>query len=228
LQQSPPHGAVSALFLRIGEGEQMTKLWQGIAGFLFVAGLTAWSFVWFRATYTHNKRLREVVPGRFYRSGQLTVGGFTEAVKRLGIRTIINVQEDVPDPDVWQSWLDRSTMKESALCKLLGVRYIWLTPDLVPPGEENPRPKVIDEFLAVMDDESVYPVLIHCKAGLHRTGVLTAVYRMQYQGWSPAQAYHELKANGFGEWACTSDNEYVKQYVLLYEPRIQTSLRAAR
>jgi protein tyrosine phosphatase (PTP) superfamily phosphohydrolase (DUF442 family) len=206
----------------------MAKLRQGIIAFIFVAGLTVWSFVWFRATYTHSKRLREVVPNRFYRSGQLTVAGFTEAVARLGIRTIINVQEDVPDPEVWQSWLDRSTIKESELCKKLGVQYVWLTPDLVSPVEEHPRPRVIDEFLSIMDDSSTYPVLIHCKAGLHRTGVLTAIYRMQYQGWTPATAYKELKANGFGEWACNSDNEYVKQYVLRYQPRLPSVLRAAR
>jgi tyrosine-protein phosphatase SIW14 len=206
----------------------MTRRWHGLVLVVFVAALCTWSFVWFRATYSHNKRLREVVAGRVYRSGQLTVGGFTEAVERFGIRTIVNVQEDVPDPDLWQSWLDRSTMKESDLCRQLGVRYVWLTPDLDNPSKDHPRPSVIDEFLALMDDESAYPVLIHCKAGLHRTGCLTAVYRMQYQDWSPEAAFHELKANGFGEWACTSDNEYVRQYVLRYQPRVGADFRAAR
>jgi hypothetical protein len=206
----------------------MVRARQLLIGFVFVAGFTAWTYVWFRATYSHNKRLREVVPGRIYRSGQLTVGGFAEAVERFGIRTIINVQEDVPDPDVWQSWLDRSTIKESELCRRLGVRYVWLEPDLDSPLKDNPRPRVIDDFLAVMDDETVYPVLIHCKAGLHRTGILTAVYRMQYQGWAPAAAYRELKANGFGEWACNSTNLYVSQYVLRYQPRPQVGSRAAR
>jgi hypothetical protein len=206
----------------------MRRLREVLIGLIFVGGLTAWSFVWFRATYTYNKRLREVVPGRVYRSGQLTVGGFTEAVERFGIRTIINVQEDVPDPDIWQSWLDRSTIKESDLCRQLGVRYVWLQPDLDSPAKDHPRPKVIDDFLAVMDDETVYPVLIHCKAGLHRTGILTAVYRMQYQGWSPAAAFRELKANGFGEWACNSTNFYVDQYVLRYQPRLPLGSRAAR
>ena len=34
-----------------------------------------------------------------------------------------------------------------------------------------------------MDDPDSYPVLIHCNAGLNRTGVMVAVYRMEYQGW---------------------------------------------
>jgi protein-tyrosine phosphatase len=81
------------------------------------------------------------------------------------------------------------------------------------------HPEAIDEWLAVLDDERNYPVLIHCRAGLHRTGVLVAVYRMEYEGWSPAEAFRELKAHGFGPWVCTSANDYVKQYVLTYRPR---------
>ena len=206
----------------------MTRLWQGLVGLGFVVAFTAWTYCSFRATYSHNKRLREVEPGRFYRSGQLTVEGFTEAVERFGIRTILNVQEDVPDPDLWKNWFDRTPMKERDLCEKLGVRYVWLAPDLDAYDKDHPRPRVLDDYLALLDDESAYPVLIHCKAGLHRTGVLTAVYRMQYQGWSPEAAYHELKANGFGEWVCTSANEYVKQYVLRYQPRRPFGLSMSR
>jgi protein tyrosine/serine phosphatase len=67
---------------------------------------------------------------------------------------------------------------------------------------------------------------LHCKAGLHRTGVLTAVYRMEYEGWSPQQALAELKANGFGDSKATSANDYIVQYILAYRPR--TSDRGTR
>jgi hypothetical protein len=99
----------------------------------------------------------------------------------------------------------------------LGVRYVLLKPDLIPlPYTRFQRPETIDDFLELMDDPDVYPVLIHCRAGLHRTGCLSAVYRMEYQGWTPAEAYEEMKAHGFGDWACTSANDYVSQYVLNY------------
>src|SRR5262249_12958390 len=149
---------------RSGEGGDMTRSWQAVAAGLFLAAFSAGTYVYFRSTYSHNKRLRVVVPGRFYRSGQLTADGFTEAVERFGIRTIINVQDDVPDPDLWTSYFDRTPLEESELCRRLGVRYVWLAPDLVGRDELNPRPKAIDEFLALMDDESTYPALIHCKA----------------------------------------------------------------
>jgi protein tyrosine/serine phosphatase len=70
-----------------------------------------------------------------------------------------------------------------------------------------------------MDRAENYPVLIHCKAGLHRTGVLVALYRMEYDGWSAQRAMDELKECGFGETKATRANEYIKQYVLTYRPR---------
>ena len=82
---------------------------------------------------------------------------------------------------------------------------------------------MIDEFLSLMDNPANRPVLLHCKAGLHRTGVLVAVYRMEYDGWDPLAAVEELKANGFGDVACTAANDYIQQYVLNYKPRTQRS-----
>ena len=74
-----------------------------------------------------------------------------------------------------------------------------------------------------MDDPANYPVLIHCKAGLHRTGILVAVYRMEYEGWTPQAAIRELKDNGFGEFVCSSANNYVQEYILTYRPRSRKS-----
>src|SRR5262249_13018458 len=131
---------------------------------------------------------------------------------------IINVQDDVPDPALRTGWGGK--IAETELCKQLGVRYVALAPDLQPrtaPG--GPRPKVIDEFLKIMAGPDAYPALVHCKAGLHRTGVLCAVWRMEYDGWSNGQAYYELKEHGFGNTACTRSNDYVCQYVLDYKPR---------
>ena len=73
-------------------------------------------------------------------------------------------------------------------------------------------------MLAVFDDPASYPVLIHCKAGLHRTGCMAAVYRMEYQGWTPRQAVAEMRANGFAATDCTSANDYIYQYVTSYRP----------
>ncbi|WP_462379020.1 tyrosine-protein phosphatase [Pseudomonas sp. Marseille-QA0892] len=43
------------------------------------------------------------------------------------------------------------------------------------------------------------PVLIHCKHGRDRTGLMAAMYRTVIQGWSRDEAIAEMTAGGFGE-----------------------------
>ncbi len=61
------------------------------------------------------------------------------------------------------------------MCARLGVRYVFMPPALIHRKQvPEHRPETIDEFLKLMDDPESYPVLLHCRAGLHRTGVLVA------------------------------------------------------
>jgi protein tyrosine phosphatase (PTP) superfamily phosphohydrolase (DUF442 family) len=191
----------------------------GLALLLFV---TLTPIFFYRYVYTQNKRLREVTPGKVYRSGQMTVDGFTQAIHLYGLRTIINFQDEYPDPDLPLTPLSTKTIKESELCKQLGVRYLWMPPDLLPhrriPAE---RPRTLDRFFRLMDDKANYPVLLHCRAGLHRTGVMVAAYRMEYEGWDWHQALAELRDNGFGLWVSTSANDYITQYLLTFRRGIR-------
>jgi protein-tyrosine phosphatase len=83
---------------------------------------------------------------------------------------------------------------------------------------EGTRPRVIDDYLELLDKPEVYPVLIHCAAGLHRTGELTAIYRMEYEGWSKGAAVRELKAAGFGDCACTTADDMIYNMIEKYQP----------
>jgi hypothetical protein len=180
--------------------------------------------VHFRWVYTHSKRLREVEPGVLYRGGEMTAPGFADAVDLYHLRTIINLQDEYPDPDLAKGYFGGGTVKESELCRQLGVRYVYIPPDLIPRREvPEHRPAAIDRFLNLMDDPANHPALVHCRAGLHRTGVMVAVFRMEYDGWTSRQAIEELKANGFGEWPCTDANDYIRQYILTYQRGLRNS-----
>jgi hypothetical protein len=174
----------------------------------------------YRAQYVHAKRFREVEPGRFYRSGQMTAAGFREMIDRYHIKTVVNLQHEEPDPLLADHWLGRGKMRETELCERLGVRYRLLTPDLLPPDNTlDKQPAAVAEWLKLLDDPTSYPVLVHCKAGLHRTGRLTAIYRMEYDGWSAGEALREMRANGYGYVAASEGDDYVIQFVENYRPR---------
>jgi hypothetical protein len=178
--------------------------------------------VYYRVQYAHSKRLRTVLAGMVYRSGQMTAEGFRDALISLGIKTVVNLQDEYPDPDLARTFLDRGTIKETDLCRELHVRYVFIAPDVLPrdwtPAQ---RPEAVEKMLAIYDDPNNYPILLHCKAGLHRTGCMAAIYRMEFQGWTPEQAVEEMRDHGFGDKDCTAANDYVYQYVLSYRPGLR-------
>jgi tyrosine-protein phosphatase SIW14 len=197
-----------------------------IFGLAIAALIIGVPIVHYRSSYAHAKRLRAVEAGVLYRSGAMTASGFREALQRHGIRTVINLQDEFADPVLPQGYLNSTPVKETDVCRELGVCYLHLSPDLISrrkvPAE---RPAAIERFLAVMDDPANYPVLIHCKAGLHRTGVMAAVFRMEYQKWTRDEALREIKDLGFGDYACTSANDYIVQYILTYQRGLRTDPR---
>jgi len=174
----------------------------------------------YRYEYIQSKRFRVVTPGRFYRSGQMTVPGFRDAIKQFNIKTIINLQHEEPDPLLTQHWLGEGKIPESELCEQLGVKYVLLTPDKLPPGNRlDSVPPVVDEYLKLLDDENNYPILLHCTAGLHRTGRLTAIYRMEMLGWTPGEALREARANGYGFIMASEWDVFAIQFIENYLPR---------
>lgn len=193
-----------------------------ILGLTLAAIVVGVPWVAYRALYAHAKRFREVTPGRFYRSGQMTADGLRQFVRRFGIKTVVNLQNEAPDPLIRHGYFGRPAIRESEVCAELGAKYVLLEPDLRAdgPGDDPTAvPLVLGDYLKILDDPAAYPVLIHCKAGLHRTGLLAAVYRMEYEDWAVGDAVRELRANGFGDDACTDANAYVDQYIKRYRVR---------
>jgi protein tyrosine/serine phosphatase len=197
----------------------------GIAIAVAIVGVPA---IRYRMVYENEKRFREVSAGKFYRCGQMTESGFRARLREHGIKVVINLQDEDPDPLLPSGYWDKPHITESQVCAEEGAQLVFLSfagdRGLLPRNEATPqrRPRVIDDFLKLCDDPANYPILIHCKAGLHRTGALTAIYRMEYEGWPLADAMRELRANGFGDRKCTTANDYIYEYLIQYEPRKKT------
>ncbi len=194
-----------------------------VAGVALAAMLVYVPFLYYRYVWEHSKRLRPIEEGRVYRSGCLSADGFRDAIQKLHIKTVISFWDEDPDPILNASRFNHTSIKESDLCKSMGVDYRFIYVQLLNDDRAGKdRPPAIDEFLKVMDDEASYPVLIHCKAGLHRTGIMAAIYRMEYDGWTREEALHELRSHGFGYFLANISNPYIEQYVMPYQSRSKT------
>jgi protein tyrosine phosphatase (PTP) superfamily phosphohydrolase (DUF442 family) len=130
------------------------------------------------------KRFEQVDAG-LYRGGQPDAEGFG-ALRRLGIRTVINL---------------RHTADEQRLVESAGLRYVALPTHLRPFGVSGGLSKeTVRSFFQLVDDPASGPVFLHCRRGADRTGTLVAMYRIARQGWTPEAAYKEARATGMRWW----------------------------
>jgi tyrosine-protein phosphatase SIW14 len=157
------------------------------------------------------RNFREVRRGVLYRSGQMTVEGLSKAHHEYHFKTVVSLRDalapGMPPPDA----------AEEEFCAKEEITFLRLPPyhwegeeGMAPPVEENVR-----KFRAVMADPKNFPVLLHCFAGVHRTGAFTAIYRMEFENWTNAQAMAEMKACGYS----TLDEEWdILSYLERYRP----------
>ena len=58
---------------------------------------------------------------------------------------------------------------------------------------------ILKSLRAIQSAEANGPVLMHCKHGSDRTGLIAAMYRVIVQGWSKEDALSEMTEGGFGD-----------------------------
>ena len=117
----------------------------------------------------------------YYRGSQPQGRDYDDLVA-VGVKTLINLTSDDADPN------------ETASAQRVGLKYfvIPMTTHQAPSTEQ------LDQFLKIVADRANQPVYVHCVGGRHRTGVMTAVYRMTHDGWNADRAFSEMKQYKFG------------------------------
>jgi protein tyrosine/serine phosphatase len=115
----------------------------------------------------------------YFRGAQPSGHDFDD-LKALGVKTVIDLTKD-------------GDASEAGTVERLGMMFhrIPLT------TTEIPSAKAVEDFLALVNDPSNLPVYVHCQGGRHRTGAMTAVYRLTHDNWTADQAYGEMKKFGF-------------------------------
>lgn len=163
------------------------------------------------------RSFRVVKPGVLYRSGQLSQSGLERVLNDHGIRTIITLR----DPAVSGKEPDWG---EEEFCRNLDIQYVRITPRPWSSPNDGPAPADtgVRSFLKIMDDPANYPVLVHCFAGVHRTGAYLAAYRMEFDRWPNDRALDELRAGGYEHLDEEAD---VRGYLESYRPRWNPSPR---
>jgi len=102
------------------------------------------------------------------------------ALKAMGVKTIIDLRRDyLPEERQWATEL--------------AMNYFNIP---LRSGRRATKEQT-EYFLRLVNDPSNAPVYVHCKGGRHRTGAMTAVYRITHDNWTAEQAYEEMKKYDF-------------------------------
>lgn len=122
-----------------------------------------------------------VVPGRVYRCSQPSADGLRNQVLDHNIRTVLNLRgPSLAPPAEWYA-------DELATTHALGVSQedVTLSAYLPPPPAELKR--LVDVL-----DHTEYPILVHCKQGADRTGLVSALILLLYTDASLIDARRQL------------------------------------
>src|SRR6201990_2241925 len=104
---------------------------------------------------------------RFFRGAEPKGIEDIQALKDLGISTVIDLQE-------------KPERTERANVESLGMRYV----NIPMVDKAYPKPEWVAAFLKTVDDPSTGKFFVHCAGGRHRTGAMGAVYRFEKYGWT--------------------------------------------
>jgi protein tyrosine/serine phosphatase len=150
----------------------------GLALVAFPVAVLARDAKWARPiTLDGVPNLNQVAP-YLYRSAQPTAAGFKAAESKLKLQTVINLRNFHSDADL---------LKGTKIEQQLVPMNAWhITND-----------EVISALKLIKAAQAKGPVLLHCQHGADRTGVVVAMYRVIYQGWSKQQALDEMENGGF-------------------------------
>jgi tyrosine-protein phosphatase SIW14 len=145
----------------------------------------------------HIENFGRVSPS-YYRGAEPRGNDYAD-LAALGVKTVVDLRGRDADSDA------KVTVERT------GMKYVQIPMTT----RETPSASKIQEFLRIVTDPANQPVYVHCVGGRHRTGVMTAVYRMTQDGWTADQAFKEMKEYDFGPAFLHPE---FKRFVYGYEP----------
>jgi protein tyrosine/serine phosphatase len=105
-----------------------------------------------------------------------------EALKNMGVKTIVNLENDAQAIADEKQWLDARGMMQ-------------VVEEMT--GTTAPEDTQVSQTLGILADPDKRPMFVHCMKGQDRTGVIIALHRIFNEGWSAKAAEDEMLGFGF-------------------------------
>lgn len=143
------------------------------------------AYIYRTSVFRISKNFDVVDDGKLYRSAQLTTEELEEVVQKYHIKTVISLRGSPSRTDYYEPEADTT--------ERLKIKFVPIPmSDVYYPLESE-----LKEVFSVFENPTDYPVLIHCRVGTDRTGMIAALYERVYMNKSVDEALEELT---FAHW----------------------------
>lgn len=134
-----------------------------------------WAIVYYAHWVLLRRRFVAIAAGRVYQSGAMYPSLLIRYARRYSITTVIDFRGENENGVC----AERQALAEA------GVRHVNIPVGILPTRDSLRR------FIEVMreDLQDGKRVLMHCKDGQGRAIAFAAIYRIEFEGWDPVQAY---------------------------------------
>ncbi len=146
------------------------------------------------------KRFRVVEAGQIYRGGWQQPRVLRRLLGEHRVTTLLNVACDPAEQDA---------AGEGAVVRELGV--VWHK--ILMPGTGLGTLEQLDVAADIIAARARRPIFVHCAAGVHRTNMAIAAYRLKHCGWPLDETLGEMARFGFDRSRDWEQEVHLRSYV---------------
>lgn len=158
---------------------------------------------------THlNYNFKTITNDKVFSSGVIPPEKIKDYVEDNNIKTIIDFRHPEIIDELNPANIDDITKERNAVSKIDNVNYHNI------PSDQVPTQQNLDSLFNILDNEDVYPVLMHCYHGTGRAQIYSAIYRIEYEDFTNEEARKKtrtlLKFSSFDDGK--PKGEFLKNY----------------
>lgn len=156
---------------------------------------------------TRPEHFSVVEDGVLYRSALLDSGNLNKVLDRYGIKTVVDLS----------AYHDRKRealhQEEARICREKGVNWVPLSMR----SQTPPTGQQVTQWLDLLKNPENHPILVHCTHGVVRTGIMVAIYEIEFKRADNQHVFSELLS------FCHDRHTYdkvIQEFILNYVPSL--------
>lgn len=167
-----------------------------------------------------NYRFEVITKGKFYRSGLIHSSKLEKYLLKHKIKTVVTLLDpgiqDAENPEQ-QRDINNEKIEIDKINKKNNININFINI----PSNQVPTKESLIKYFEIIDDPKYYPILVHCYHGRGRAAIYTALYRIEHEGWSNADARNKTRAivKFLNYKSSFADGKEKGDFLMSYKPR---------